>query len=367
MNQRNVLSLLPLALLGGMAVAQAPASDDHGAVFVMTNAAVDNQIVSYERSGDGSLQQSGMFLTGGNGSGGTVDPLKSQGSLVLAGDHRRLFAVNAGSGTVSTFAVHGANLDLLDDSPSGGSMPTAVAHFADMLYVLNAGGDGNINGFRVGWDGHLNPIQNSMRALSSSSASPTSIKFSPDGRFLVVTEMATNNIDVYLVRGNGSLSDAVVNRSDDASPFATVFTERGALVVASAANFVSSYTIQDDGKLKTITASLPSGGMATCWNVITPSSRFTYTSNAGSGTISAFSVALKGALKALPGTIVGTNPAGSANVDAALADGGKYLYTLDAGTGAVSQFTVNGDGTLDGPQVFTGLTGASGLQGIAAY
>jgi len=367
MRNTKHLLVLPLALLSGLTAIQAQESESRGAVFVMTNAAVDNEVAAYDRGSDGSLQPAGTFQTGGNGSGGTVDPLKSQGSLALAFDHHFLFAVNAGSGTVSTFAVHGANLDLLDDSPTGGSMPTAVTQFGDLLYVLNAGGDGNVSGFRIRWDGHLAPIHNSSRWLSGSAVGPTSIRFSPDGRLLVVTESATNKIDVFKVRGDGSLSNAVVNASEDAKPFSSVFTEGGTLVVDAASNFVSSYHIEKDGTLQAITASLPTDGMATCWNVITPNSRFTYTSDAGSGTLSGFSVAHRGALKALPGTIVGTNPEGSANLDAALSTGGKYLYTLDAGTGAISAFTVEQNGTLTGPVITTGLTGSSGLQGIAAF
>jgi hypothetical protein len=51
----------------------------------MTNAASNNQI-EYTRLADGSLGFSGSFATGGNGSGGTIDPLSSQGSLTLSAD-----------------------------------------------------------------------------------------------------------------------------------------------------------------------------------------------------------------------------------------------------------------------------------------
>lgn len=94
--------------------------------FAMTNAASNNQINAYTRREDGSLEFSGAFPTGGNGSGGTLDPLHSQGSLTLSPDRRLLFAVNAGSGTVSSFAVGGATLSLLDTVTTGGSLPTSV-------------------------------------------------------------------------------------------------------------------------------------------------------------------------------------------------------------------------------------------------
>ena len=43
-----------------------------GAVFVMTNAANNNQIVAYKRNSDGSLEEGQTFPTGGRGSGGVT-------------------------------------------------------------------------------------------------------------------------------------------------------------------------------------------------------------------------------------------------------------------------------------------------------
>jgi 6-phosphogluconolactonase len=68
-----------------------------GAVFVMTNAVNRNEIISFARAADGSLQQGRRFATGGRGSGGVTDPLESQGSLTLSQNHDFRFAVNGGS------------------------------------------------------------------------------------------------------------------------------------------------------------------------------------------------------------------------------------------------------------------------------
>jgi hypothetical protein len=69
----------------------------------MTNAADRNEVISFRRAADGSLQEGHRFATGGRGSGGNNDPLESQGSLTLSQDHTLLFAVNAGSGEISVF------------------------------------------------------------------------------------------------------------------------------------------------------------------------------------------------------------------------------------------------------------------------
>ena len=94
--------------------AQNQSSQNAGAVFVMANDVSHNQVISYARAADGSLLETGNFATGGRGTGGTTDPLESQGSLVLSQDHSLLLAVNGGSGEVSTFHVRGTNLLLAD-------------------------------------------------------------------------------------------------------------------------------------------------------------------------------------------------------------------------------------------------------------
>src|SRR5947209_8805 len=55
-----------------------------GGVFVATNQPSGNAIAAYYRGPDGTLTAAGMFPTGGLGAGGGPDPLRSQGSLILA-------------------------------------------------------------------------------------------------------------------------------------------------------------------------------------------------------------------------------------------------------------------------------------------
>ena len=370
MKSTKFLVLASLLVMGGLPMARAHAaetSDAKGAVFVMTNAAEDNQIAAYTRDDDGSLVPSGSYSTGGNGSGGTVDPLHSQGSLRLSADHRLLFAVNAGSGTVSSFSVDGSALTLVDTKPSGGSSPVAVAPAGDLLYVLNSGGNGNVSGFRVSEDGRLWPIKNSTRNLSDTSTGATSLAFSPNLQFLVVTETATNKIDVFRVLGDGTLSGISVNASADAVPFAAAFAPDGALIVAAASNHLSSYEVLHNQTLNVVSASLPTLGAATCWDVITANGRLIYTSNAGSSSISGFEIGRGGALTPIGATVAGTNPAGSTNLDIAAGARGKFLYTLNTGTGSIGIFSVDRDGALMGLGAVDGLPVAAGMNGIAAF
>jgi 6-phosphogluconolactonase (cycloisomerase 2 family) len=255
----------------------------------------------------------------------------------------------------------------VDTAPSGGSSPTAVAQSGDLLYVLNAGGNGNVSGLRITGDGHLHPIQNSTSNLSGAATSPTSLAFSPNGRFLVVTEMATNKIDVFRVEPNGRLSAISVNASAGATPFAAVFAPNGTLIVANASNTISSYKLDWDQTLDVISDAIPTLGMATCWDVVLPNGHAVYTANANTSNLSGFTIARSGTLSAIAGTIVGTNPSGSANLDTAVSADGKFIYTLNAGTGAIGEFSVESDGGLLRFGEVDGLPASAGLNGIAAY
>ncbi len=344
-----------------------------GAVFVMTNAADKNEIVAYKRSADGSLQEGKKFATGGRGSGGVTDPLGSQGSLTLSADQSLLFAVNAGSGSISVFRVQGASLSLLDRVPCGGSEPVAVAQHENLVYVLNAGGASSVVGFRLGADGRLKAIADSIAYLSTGNSGASSLSFSPDGQFLLVTEKLTNNIDAFHVQINGTLGPIAVNPSAGPGAFSVLFAPSGTVLVSETgpaggtnASAISSYTLLPNGILTAVSANVPTLGAATCWHVVTPNGKFVYTSNAGTSTISGFAIGSTGALTPISGTIVGTNPSGSTNLDIAVSSDGKYLYTLDSGTGSVSVFGINQDGTLTSLGDVGGLSEDAGYNGIAA-
>jgi hypothetical protein len=69
----------------------------------------------------------------------------------------------------------------------------------------------------------------------------------------------------------------------------------------------------------------------------------------------------------LPGTVVGTNPEGSGNLDIAVSSDGRFIYTLNSAAGAIGIFSVQKDGTLLNVGFAGGVSPLSGFNGIAAF
>src|SRR5664279_643586 len=141
-----------LASVGGLALAAttllaSPANASPGQhhrsphpVFVQTDNPNGNTIVAYDRHDDGTLQQAGVYATDGLGgvlTGSVVDHLASQGSLAYDATHRLLYALNAGSNTVTVFAVHGDHLGRRQVISSGGTFPVSITTHGNVVYVLN--------------------------------------------------------------------------------------------------------------------------------------------------------------------------------------------------------------------------------------
>ena len=370
-------SLLMFAVGVGAAfptLASAQSKDAAGAVFVMTNAADKNEVIAFERAANGTLGESVSYDTHGRGSGGITDPLESQGSLTLSQDHSLLFAVNAGSGDITVFNVHKAALNFLSKSPSGGAQPSAVAESNGLVYVLNSGGAGSLVGFRLDNNGRLDQIKNSTAFLTATTTGGASLAFSPDGQFLVVTERVANNIDVFHVQPDGTLSPIVVNPNPAPGTFSVAFAPEGVAIVsetgpagATNGSAISSYKVNANGTVTAITHSLPTFAAGNCWDAITPDGRWVYVSNSGSDNISGFNIGKDGTLTPIGGTVLGDNPAGSHNVDIAVSADGKFVYTINSQSGNIGVFAINqNNGTLTNLGQAGNLPKSVGFNGIAA-
>ena len=371
------LSLLTVVFGFGSLTSTTHAADNFvgsaGTVFVMTNDATKNEVLAYQRLFDGRLILKERFATGGRGSGGTTDPLQSQGSLILSQDHNQLFAINSGSGTLSSFRLVGGLPILVDQEPTGGSEPVAAAEHNGTIYVLNAGGNGAIVAFRADNFGHLRQIRDSTTHLTATHSGGSSISVSPDGKTVVVIEKVPNNIDTFPIHSDGTLGAVVINHSATLGVFAALFTPTGKLIVSenqpggTDISSISSYTINANGSVSPISQSLPTLGDGNCWNAITPDGKYVYADNSGTNTVAGFSVAANGTLTPIAGTILGNNPAGTTNLDLTVSTDGKFLYTMNSSAGSVSIYRINQDGTLVGLGEIDGLPKTVGFNGIAAF
>jgi len=349
-------------------LASAQSANGTGAVFVMTNAADKNEIIAYARDASGNLAGGERYETSGGGSGGLIAPLGSQGALTLSQDRTLLFAVNAGSGTVSVFRVENSRLFLIDEISAAGSEPVAVAQQGNLVYVLDAGGQGSVTGYRLQFDGTLTQIENSTAFLTpfDGGSGAGSLSISPNGRFLLVTERVANTVDAFPINADGTLGTEVTTASLAPQAFAGQFTPSGFAVVAQTNGSVSSYSLGANGAYTAISANVPTQGVLTCWIRVTPNGKYLFTSNTASANISGFSISATGALTPIGSTVVFAFPAGTSNLDLATSSDGRFLFTIESG-GAIGAFSIGAGGQLTSIGGVEGPPQSAGFQGIAAY
>lgn len=351
-----------LALVIGSVGAFADGLSWGSTVYTLGNG-TQNAVLAFHAGPTGGLQPAGSYATGGAGSG---SPLGSQGALAVALGGSRLLAVNAGSNSVSLFAVlPGGALRLLGTASSGGIDPISVAASGGLAYVLNAGSD-TVSGLRITPFG-LIAIPGSTRPLSAGASSPEQIGFSGDGAQVVVTEKGSGTIDEFGVGFDGRVGPAHSTPSAAAGPYGFDLDAAGHLVVSDAAggpngtSAVSSYGILPGG-LRSI-ATVDNGQGAACWLIVDRATGFVYVANAASGTISLYDVNWAARLTLRSGVTATT---GGHPVDEAVGVGGSRFFVLVSPGGTIMESSIGASGQLSPiSAAASGLPGgSSGLVSI---
>ncbi|HTS73473.1 MAG TPA: beta-propeller fold lactonase family protein [Gaiellaceae bacterium] len=330
-----------------------------GAVYTQTNSPSGNSVVVFNRFANGKLKKRQSVPTGGKGSTQSVGCgpgcpiLDSQTAVVVSKSGKLVFAVNAGSDTVTSFRKTPSGLKRVSQVSSGGKMPESLALHGNLLYVLNVATEngtstGNIYGLRISSSGKLSPV-GSSRPLANlappdHSADPRAMDFKPNGKVIVVTELAAGfmgtgppgRIDTFVVGSNGKAGPAVAHPTSDALPFGFAFDNRSHVVVSQirspAGNVdgsISTYKVTDSGGVTPIDTK-PSSGILPCWVAVSSDGRYAYLVNTGAGhpaPVTRFRVGSTGTLTPL------SPPAASrsgefARTDAALSRGSTFLYVL---------------------------------------
>ena len=428
---------------GDGAVAGATTTAEAGAIFALTNghdpaiqigasdeAVADpaqvNEVVAYTRSVDGVLEQVGVFPTGGLGEnirGSGANPLASQDPLIVSPDGQFVFAVNAGSESISSFVINddftltAASLNVSTSGASGAQNPVSLTMFEDILYVVNTGVFPDVDGapptaipqirdrvnssiiaFTVGADGTLTELAGSE--LPGAGPNAGSIEFSTNGQSLYITERRTNNVVTVpldaarlpIPNDSGGF-DFASFPSITAQPFGTdIYPSEGGDILfisegnngATGLSALSSYLVEENGTLTGISVSsgvegdpLLTGFTFGCWVefVETPTGNFAYVSNTPDGVISSFEVGDAGGLTILEQSagvtgIEGDDEQNGAGVlDAEIVF--PFLYQVVNNDGRIAQYLINADGTLDRQLdveiVDTDLFRAAQFVGIAGF
>ena len=229
-------------------------ADRAGVVFAQTDGLTGNQVVAFDQAADGTLTQAGAYDTGGVGgqlSGSVVDHTASQGAVAYDAAANLLYTVNAGSDTITVFAVHGDRLTRLQVISSGGQFPVSITTHGALVYVLNARGGGSISGYlRVGrtlvaipaWHRELGFNPNPTPEFTST---PAQISFSPNGSELIVsTKDDGGGFSVFGVGILGPASQPTATAVPGAAPFGFGFDEHSHLVSSEAgANAVGTFAL----------------------------------------------------------------------------------------------------------------------------
>ena len=318
-----------------------------GAVHVQTNAA-PNEVITFRRDADGSLDLIGSVATGGDGDG--TPHLTSQGSVALTRDGRYLLVTNAASDDLSVFSVAADGSIELRERVHTGAAPKSVDERDGLVVVLNTGEPG-LTSFRLDAEG-IAPVEGGDQALNTSDADPAQVAFSPDGSMVVITQRGTDSVVTYEVAPEGTFGASSEVASEGPTPYGFAFTSGGTLVVTEAyraekgAAAASSYTIVD-GALVARTSSVGNGRSEICWAVVTPDDRFAFTTNFADGAVSRFAIASDGSLS-LEDATAGISVDGMPGLrDEALSSDGRFLYAVDADGGRIYGWSVDADGALE--------------------
>ena len=328
-----------------------------GYLYTQTNATGNNQILIYSHTWTGALTYIGAVSTGGSGNGKS---LSSQGALAIDRQQNRLFAVNAGSNSLSMFSIDPANgsLTLIDNEPLQTVTPVSVTVNGNYVYVVNDGSN-NIRGVEVIGGNSLVLLSNSSKVLSSSGAGPAQISFSPNGNWLHVTEKKKNFIRTFPVNAGGYAQPGTNTAAIGKTPFGFCYGRNNTMVVTHAeSNAVglsvgANYSGNNSNALSVVNGSVSTSQSGSGCVAGTIFGRYAFVTNNVSNNISSYYIASSGNLVLVNGSAAAT---GNAPTDICLSNSNLFVYTINSGDGTISAYLRGLLGTLIPIGTTTGVT-----------
>jgi 6-phosphogluconolactonase (cycloisomerase 2 family) len=207
----------------------------------------------------------------------------------------------------------------------------------------------------------------SLCGLIACSSTKTTVTTNGTG-VLYIAAQGDSSLNAYTVTlSNGALSLLGTAQGTGTSPFAIAIspTLKALFIDNTAAETISSYTINSDGSV-TATSGTAKTGTMPMGMAIDPAGKFLFVANQGSSNISAFSISTA-SLTAVPGSPFTTIPLGSTVATGptavAVSATGNFLYVSNSFTGTVSAYSISSAGALTalGASPFTVGLGPSGL------
>lgn len=345
-----------------------------GAVYTMSNAP-ENKLLAFSQDiRSGALAFEVAVST--NGSGAILantsqgDPLGSQDAIIVV--KGCILSVNAGSNAIASFSIgsDGFTPTFVDTYPSNGVLPVSLTEYKGLVYVLNAGVDGSISGYKLNHKKCiLRPIPGSTVTLKQSTglgpedppaaaSSPAQVGFTPKGNLIVMIKSQDGIFPPE--KGKGSINEYFVDQktglvgiestqtfvTDGTVPFSFEFDNEGNLLLTEGGEKDDPLT-SDGGALTSygnidINAKflerVQTDGFATCWVRYAEKTGCTFTANNG-GTISSLRVKKGGVIELLNSSAASLD----APTDMDFSRDEKYLYALSTGAG---------DGPDDQPRIY---------------
>jgi len=370
-SKRSLWAFILLALIPAGLAAQ-------NFVYTNNDLAAGNSISAFSVDVNGALGPiaGSPFATGGLGTGGG---LYAANRIIVVKNF--LYASNSGSNTVSAFTIYSASgalasigspiatLGSNDATASGISL--AATPQGTFLYAGTT--DGQITVFSI----------NSLTGALTTVGSPvvaggimSSMKVSPNGKFLAVALYLYNDVAVFAIQSDGTLlavpnSPFTLKSGNGSGTGIDINCASSQLFVGRSGPDIDVFNIASDGELTELTNSPFSTGTIQSNQVValSPDDGTLFSSNQGGNTVTAFTVGTDGSLT-VPGTTVSAGSGALYPGGLAVNQDGTFLYAADTtvtgGFGGVSSFSlaVSPPLSLD---FLTSTSQISGLHSLAAY
>lgn len=319
------------------------ASVQSGFVYVETNNPIkdENAVLTYKIGAGGQLTPVGSpTLTQGTGffdASYKLGPHDNDQQLALSPDKTILYAVNAGSNTISAFTI-GADgtLSLASDGvfSSHGSTPISIGVGQNgQLTVVNSSEDPAQNATGSTPAPVLatfNPTSSAVNVTPLPATSLPTQALSVDGGKIIVTTSFPNDgtITSYKYDNNDNLVQVSQVTPPNGGLALGLTTVPGSQYIYTGLpniNELGVYKYDTSGQLSFVSA-IPNSGQALCWIVPSDDGRFLVTANTGDDSVSVYDLSNP----ALPKEIQHVSLGGiGAATELSFSPDGKYVYVLE--------------------------------------